>query len=85
MNYRYRMHWYADPEAPLNAGRPLFGDDPAKAVAYAARLWDEGAYAAATGYCVVDTESGEVLCRGQREPVAPARGFPKLPRFAASR
>lgn len=65
MNYRYRMHWFCDPEAPLNAGRPLFGRDAAEAIALAESLWKEGVYAAALGYLVVDTDEGTVVWRRQ--------------------
>ena len=69
MHYRFRMHWYADPNALLTGGRPLFGHDPAAAAAQAERLWAEGAYAAASGCCVVDTEDGTIVWA---ERIAPA-------------
>jgi hypothetical protein len=66
MPYRYRIHRYTDREAPLNAGRPLSGRTAADAIAEAEVLW-EGAYAAAHGCCVVDTEDGNILWRRERE------------------
>jgi hypothetical protein len=67
MRYCYRMHWYADREAPLNAGRALYGLTKPEAIAAAADLWSEGARWA-LGYVVVDTEEGEVIWRQEREP-----------------
>jgi hypothetical protein len=61
------MHWYADPQAPLNMGRAMFGQTDATALSEAAALWTGGAYAAALGYVVVDTDDGRVLCRHERE------------------
>ena len=58
MLYRYRMHVFADPMAPLGPGRPLFARTPAEAISNAADLWNAGSYADALGYCVVDTEAG---------------------------
>jgi hypothetical protein len=71
MLYRYRMHSFADPTAPLGPGRPLFGGTPAEAIANAAELWQGGVHASnALGYCVVDTEDGSVLWQRQRTSVA---------------
>ena len=67
MLYRYRMHSFADPTAPLGSGRPLFGRTAAEAISNAADLWQAGAYASALGCCVVDTEDGSVLWRLERE------------------
>ena len=79
MNYRYRMHWYSNPEAPLNAGRALFGQTPEDAIAHAANLWKEGRYAAALEYCVLDTDDGTVIWRGRRDETAVAqRGMQRL-------
>jgi hypothetical protein len=61
MLYRYRVHWIADPSAPLGPGRPLFARTPAEAITRAADLWKVGrAYASRIGYCIVDTEDGTV-------------------------
>jgi hypothetical protein len=76
MTYRYRMHWYTDPEAPLDAGRPLFGRTPADAIAQAAALWEQEAHAAAHGCCVVDTDDGNVVWRQERDPQSPRRTGP---------
>jgi hypothetical protein len=86
MRYRYLMHWYSDREAPLNAGRPLFGLTQAEAVAYAAALWDEEcAHLRATGYVIVDTEEGEVVWRQEREqPSSEPHRFSRRP-FAVER
>ncbi|HEX3407905.1 MAG TPA: hypothetical protein VHS81_11760 [Caulobacteraceae bacterium] len=67
MRYRYLMHWYRDAGAPLNGGRALFGQSVEDALSEAASLWRDGAYAAAVGYLVIDTDDGTVLCRGERE------------------
>ena len=63
MPYRYWMHWYADPEAPLKTGRALSGRTEADAIAQATALWTEWVHAAAHGYCVVDTDDGAILWR----------------------
>ncbi|HEY2593195.1 MAG TPA: hypothetical protein VGK33_04775 [Chloroflexota bacterium] len=79
MLYRYRMHGFADPMAPLGPGRPLFGRTAAEAIVNAADLCKEGIYASnALGYCVVDTEDGSVLWQRQRErgSVAAAQVLP---------
>ena len=67
MVYRYRMHLFADPMAPLGVGRPLCGRNAAEAIAQAGAQWQEGTSAWALGYCVVDTEDGVVLWQRQRE------------------
>lgn len=66
MTHRYQMVWFNNPSAPLGVGRTLFGHSPAEAIAHAMQLWQEGAYASALGYCVVDTEDGNVLWRQRR-------------------
>jgi hypothetical protein len=68
MPYRYWMHCYTDPEAPLQTGRVLTGRSLAEAVEQAAELWDEGTYPSATGCCVVDTEDGTIPWRGECRP-----------------
>jgi hypothetical protein len=68
MRYCYRMHWYADRGAPLNAGRALYGLTKPEAIANAADLWREGARRWAVGYVVVDTDEGEVIWRHERRP-----------------
>jgi hypothetical protein len=82
MLYRYRMHWFADPLAPLGAGRPLFGRTAAEAIANAADLWKAGAYANALGYCVSDTDDGSVLWQQEREREAFGRPGGPLAQFA---
>jgi hypothetical protein len=67
MRYRYQMHWYRDAGEPLNGGRGLFGQSAAETLSEAASLWREGAYAAAVGYIVIDTDDGTVLFRRERE------------------
>jgi hypothetical protein len=67
MTYRYRMHWFADPKAPVGPwGRPLFGRNHDEAIAHAEQLWKEGAYPQALGYRVVDTDDGAVLWQRRR-------------------
>ena len=67
MRDRFRMHWYLDSRASLNGGRPLFARTAEKALSEAAALWRDGAYRAAAGYVVVDTDDGMVLCRQERQ------------------
>ena len=67
MRYRYLMHWYRDAAEPLNGGRGLFGKTVEDALSEAASLWNDGAYSAAVGYIVIDTDDGTVLCRRERE------------------
>ena len=71
MRYRYWMHWYMDAGAGLTTGRPLFGQRIETALAEATSLWVEGAYAAARGYVVVDTDDGTEICRRERANAAP--------------
>lgn len=66
MHYRYLMHWYADAQAPLSAGRALSGGTVENVLSHAASLWRDGAYSVAVGYVVVDTDDGTVLCRHER-------------------
>jgi hypothetical protein len=70
MRYRYLMHWYRSADEPLNGGRGLFGQTVTDALSEAESLWNEGAYAAAVGYIVIDTDEGTVLCRRERESQA---------------
>ena len=80
------MHCYWDREAPLRAGRELFGRTLDQAIEHAAELWDEGTYAAACGYVIMDTEEGEVVATLERDqralsprgPVATGRMAPAL-------
>ena len=71
MRYRYWMHWYLDAGAALTTGRPLFGQNVETALAEAGSLWSDGAYAAAKGYVIVDTDDGSVLLRRERDAAAP--------------
>ena len=71
MRYRYWMHWYMDANAALTTGRPLFGQRIETALAEATSLWVAGAYAAARGYVVVDTDDGTEICRRERANAAP--------------
>jgi hypothetical protein len=66
MSYRFRFHWYIDPDAPLIGGRALAGRTTDQAVAHAVTLWNDGAYPAALGCLVMDTEEGEVVWRSER-------------------
>jgi hypothetical protein len=68
MPYRYWLHWYTDPDAPLNAGRALPDRTLAEAIAHANEILDEGAYASSNGCCLVDTEDGTIARRGERDP-----------------
>ena len=70
MRYRYWMHWYTDADAALTTGRALFGQHIETALSEARSLWDEGAYAAAKGYVVIDTDDGSVIGRRERDPSA---------------
>jgi hypothetical protein len=70
MAYRSRMHSYTDPEAPLDVGKVLLGRTAAEAIAQAASLWEEGAYAAARGCLVMDTDDGTILWRSGPGPEA---------------
>jgi hypothetical protein len=80
MRYRYMMHWYRDAEEPLSGGRGLFGQTAPDALSEAASLWAEGTYAASTGYIVIDTDDGTVICRRepQTRPADLADRFPRL-------
>lgn len=71
MRYRYWMHWYVDAGAALTTGRPLFGQNVETALCEAGSLWRDGAYAAARGYVVVDTDDGTELYRRERSQTAP--------------
>jgi hypothetical protein len=71
MRYRYWMHWYMDASAPLTTGRPLFGQYLETALSEASSMWSDGAYAAAKGYVVIDTEDGTLICRRERDQTAP--------------
>jgi hypothetical protein len=73
MRYRYWLHWYMDAGAALTTGRPLFGQSAETALSEAGSLWRDGAYAAAKGYVIVDTEDGTVVCRSERDQTAPGR------------
>ena len=71
MRYRYWMHWYTDVDAAFTTGRPLFGQSAESAESEAGSLWNDGAYAAAKGYVIVDTDDGSVLCRRERDTTWP--------------
>ena len=71
MRYRYWMHWYMNAGAELTTGRPLFGQSVETAMSEADSLWSDGAYAAAKGYVVVDTDEGTEVGRRERAPAAP--------------
>ena len=73
MTTHYRMHCFADPAAPLGAGRPLAGRNAAEAIFEAGALWNDGPYAWALGYRVVDSDDGAVLWQRQRERRPDAR------------
>lgn len=67
MRYRYWMHWYMDANTALTTGRPLYGQSVEAALSEAGSLWSDGAYAAAKGYVIVDTDDGTELCRRERQ------------------
>jgi hypothetical protein len=71
MSYRFRLHRYIEPDVPLTGGRALSGRTPDQAIAHAAALWNDGAYAAARGCFVMATEEGEVIWRAEREEPRP--------------
>lgn len=74
MRYRYLMHWYTDARAPLNSGRPLSGRTVADVLSEAESIWSDGAYSAALGYVVMDTDDGTVVCRRDRRDVGAPSG-----------
>lgn len=63
MAYRYWVHPFAHPDAPLQRGRRLRARTEVDAIAEAARLLEIGAYPNALGVVVMDTDVGKVIWR----------------------